>query len=355
MHLQIARQLRDHLAKHPFGFPVSKGEQELEMLNLLFTESEAHLALHMNHKEETAVDIAKRLGKSLDETAGLLDSMARKGAIYKKDNHYSLVGYVPGMYEFQVEALDDNLAKLYDDLGAINAPSFFGAHTPPFRTIPVEKTLPMNIEIAPFERASDILKSASAIALTDCACRKKKGLLKKPCDKPQDDICIVLNGFADFYVENGIARKVNIDEAMKAITRAEDAGLVRQVTNVRDNPEYMCQCCRCCCGIMRAFSLLEYPTALVKSNYKPVFDLELCAECGECSKICPTGAIKMKNRRPVHNIDKCIGCGLCANECASGAIALQRKPSAEYVVPPMDVEELMTITAYETGRTSWYK
>jgi len=355
MHLEIARQLRDHLAKHPFGFPMSKDELELEMLNHLFTKDEAELALNLKPKEDPPDEIAKRLGRPLNEIADLLESMARKGAIYKRTNRYSLVGYVPGMYEFQLKVLNEDLAKLYYALGAINAPQFFGAHTPAFRTVPVQKALPIDVETAPFERASDILKSADSIALADCLCRKKKGLLKKPCDRPRDEICIVLNGFADFYVENDLARKVTTDEALKAIERAENSGLVRQVTNVRNDPELMCQCCRCCCGIIRAFSVLEIPTALVKSNYVPMINLELCTGCEECAKICPTGAMHMEKDQPVRNHDQCIGCGLCALECAPKAITLQKKPSSEYVVPPVDLEELMTITAYETGRTYWYK
>lgn len=355
MRIEIARQLRDHLAKHPVGFPVSKDELELEMINRLFTEDEAKLAINLTHREETADEIAGRVGQPRSEVAKLLESMAHKGAIYKNINRFSLAGYAVGMYEFQINDLDEDTAKLYDALGNINYTNLFGSHTPPFRTLPVEKTLPVNIEIAPFERASEILKQASCIALTDCECRKKKGLLKKGCSHPKDEMCIILNGYANFYIENNIGRKVTVDEALKAIQRGEDAGLVRQVTNVRNDYQVMCQCCICCCGILRTFAIMEQPNATVKSNYMPVIDLELCVQCEECAKACPTGALKMENDQPVHNEAKCIGCGVCVNACASGAITLHRKPSTQYIVPPADVEELYTATAYESGRTAWYK
>ena len=355
MHLEILRKLRSHLEQHPWSFPATDDELELKVLDHLFTDDQAALAMVMTAKGESAEDIAKRYGKSVKEVVDILETMAKKGAIYKEKNRYSLAAYAPGIYEFQVKALNEDMAALYDAIGAKSAPKFYSNKTAFSRTIPVESALPNNIEIAPFERASEIIKTSETIALADCVCRTKKGLLKKPCSRPRDEICIILNGWADFYIENDLARKVTVDEALKAIKRGYDAGLVHQASNYRNSPIFMCQCCSCCCGIMKSFTILDLPTALVKSNYTPVIDRETCTDCGACIKICPTGSLSLTESHLVWDPKRCIGCGLCTRECPTEAITLKKKSPAEITVPPVDLDELLTIVAHETGRTYWYK
>jgi len=52
----------------------------------------------------------------------------------------------------------------------------------------------------------------------------------------------------------------------------------------------------------------------------PVLKQELCQNCAECEKICPTGAIKLN---PLSiDMGKCIFCGDCENICTDGAIKL---------------------------------
>lgn len=51
---------------------------------------------------------------------------------------------------------------------------------------------------------------------------------------------------------------------------------------------------------------------------------EKCTLCGECVKICPTGAHKIDPRTGKHTIDreKCIVCGKCADECLTSTLKL---------------------------------
>lgn len=52
----------------------------------------------------------------------------------------------------------------------------------------------------------------------------------------------------------------------------------------------------------------------------PILKQELCKNCAECEKICPTGAIKLN---PLSiDMGKCIFCGDCENICANNVIKL---------------------------------
>jgi len=56
---------------------------------------------------------------------------------------------------------------------------------------------------------------------------------------------------------------------------------------------------------------------------QPVWDKNLCVNCGLCMNNCPNNAITVKDKIYTSDDDKCIGCGICAAVCPKQAWSMQ--------------------------------
>ncbi len=56
----------------------------------------------------------------------------------------------------------------------------------------------------------------------------------------------------------------------------------------------------------------------------PAFYRQTCSGCGECSRVCPPGAIRMENKRPRVDLDRCIRCFCCQELCPEKAVKINR-------------------------------
>jgi len=360
MHAEIYHRLSRHLHLHPLGFPDTTTGVGLGVLEKLFTEEEAALAVELTPRAQTVEALAKRLGRELPDLLLLLDEMVRKGLILrvseKGQGHYMMVPFMPGIWEFQVKTIDKELAEKFEEFLPELQKEIFTAEPPMLRVVPLEKVISIDIGIEPYERASHLVAQAGEkgkIGLMDCLCRKERKLLGKGCDRPRDEVCLTFSPVAEQYIEQNLAREVKVEEALKALGRGAQAGLVHSTVNLQNNPTLMCQCCSCCCPVLGSMYGLKFPQAMAKSNFTPAIDQEYCNGCAACEQACPMDALHLPDEKAAVDRERCIGCGLCALECPTGAISLKRKQ--ETTIPPVSWLGLMTSLAREKGRTYFYK
>jgi len=343
--MNVYEKLRQMLDKHPAGAPQSAAF--MEILETLFTPEEAAVALGMGFAMRTAERVAEESGVPLAETMERLESMADKGIVFSREHEgkriYALLPTIPGLFEFPFmkgggTPLHDKLGKLWEEyhreaLGN----EFAGSETPLARVIPLQNAVDTRTEVLPYEVVSSMLDKCETFALAQCACRVSLG----KCDKPRD-VCLVFGRAGRFLIERGFAKELSREETNTVIKRAEDAGLVHTTNNSRDQLNFLCNCCPCCCTILRGLTELENPRAFAVSRWKAEVDTELCSGCGVCEdERCPVGAIKVTDGLATVDDERCIGCGLCVSTCDTEAVSMvlrERPPAAPETVRDMGIQ-----------------
>ena len=349
----IYRRLQEQLDQYSLGFPATDSGIELKILREMFNDRDAAMFGSLTAQLETPESVAMRLMRPVEDVAEQLENMAQKGLLFRRRQgdsvQYSAIPFIHGLVEFQINRLDKKMVKLvgryikekFKDDMARNTKSFL-------RTIPVQQSVPVKHHVAAYEDARDMLKSAELIVVTDCACRRQSALLGMDCGKPVE-VCFMFGPMGQYYIDNGLGRRVEINEAIEILTKAQEAGLVTQPASAQ-RPFTMCSCCSDCCGFLRAINKHPKPAELVLSNYVATVNQEKCSGCETCIGRCPMHALSMTEGGISEiNADRCIGCGLCVTTCPEEAIALIPKSSEERREPPRDTREQMIRLAQERG------
>ncbi|MBW1782042.1 MAG: 4Fe-4S binding protein [Deltaproteobacteria bacterium] len=345
----IYRRLQKRLDHYSLGFPATESGVEIEILKELFSEEDATMFLHLTPKPETPEDVAQRMDRPLEAVAAQLNDMSERGLLFRLRKgdvvKYGAIPFVHGLFEFQVSRLDQRLAELverYMDEG------FHGAITRGaaafLRPVPIQRTIKVLHNVAPYEDASEILRKANKVVVTDCICRKQKQLVGQGCDKPLE-VCFMFGSMGQYYVDRGMGREVSADEAVRILTEAQEAGLVTQPATAQ-NPGGMCNCCGDCCGVLSSLKRHPKPAEMVFSNYFVVVDPDACTGCETCLDRCQMDAIHMNGDGSAQiNRDRCIGCGLCVAACPEEALTLTSRPDHERLTPPLTGFEQMAFMA----------
>ena len=134
------------------------------------------------------------------------------------------------------------------------------------------------------------------------------------------------------------ARIISRDEALRILDAVEKEGLVHATYNVREDFMFVCNCCSCCCGLLRGLNEFQAPYVIAHSNFIAGIDTSNCVNCGLCAtERCPTKAINSINGVYAVSKERCIGCGACATSCPTGSIKLLRRPKSEQLIPSKDI------------------
>ena len=72
-----------------------------------------------------------------------------------------------------------------------------------------------------YERASEVIRTATHLGIGLCYCRHKMEHVGRACDAPQD-ICMTFNGSAASLIRHGHARRVDVAEGLDLLQQAHE-------------------------------------------------------------------------------------------------------------------------------------
>ncbi len=338
MDKSLLKELCDNLNVRGGSLPALQIPEMFELLEELFTEEEAKVACKMPPIAVPLRDLSENLSRPEGDISPLLESMADKAVVITRKKEgvvlYKLLPIIPGILEFQFRRggetdRDRRMARVlraYADAAEAHIRKIMPIPedvTPFMRVIPIERTIKAGQQVYTFEQLSRYIESAGAISVGHCYCHHEAYLLgKETCDAPEYR-CMSFGPGALFTSERGIARLITKEEALEILKECEEKGLVHMSSNTSKYLEYLCNCCKCHCGILNNLNKLGKPIWGASSDYLAQVGDEVCEGCGTCEEICPMKAVSMKEEGAAE-VDKnrCIGCGVCAGHCPSNAISM---------------------------------
>lgn len=347
---QTYRKLQRYLDSLPIDYPETRSGVEIRILKHLFTPQEAEIALKLKLIPQEAKSLYrpfKKKGWTFEQFSNYLLAMGKKGAIMwiqNEDgtNFFGIAPLAAGFYDFQINKLTKEFAEdfeQYCDEGFISAMLENGILQ--MRTVPVEKSIPMEYKISNFDEIKEIIKkNTKVINLGPCICRQSKNIQGKGCDHPIET-CMAIGPNPRFPLQLG--RVITNEEALEVLQKSQEIGMVICPSNSQW-PFLICSCCGCSCMFLENLKKYEDPARFVNSNYYITLNQEACKGCGECVSSCHMDAIKISDYGISEtNLGYCIGCGVCIPKCPENARSLKKKEKE--MIPPKNYTELYQIIA----------
>jgi ferredoxin len=362
-------RLTERLNRFPQGAPPS--ESLFQILKLLFSEREAALVADLPIRPFTAAEAARRWKTGEAEARAVLEALASRAILVdwpgRDGTEYVLPPPMAGFFEFSLMRVRSDLdqqalAELFyqylnveeDFVRAL----FAGGETQLGRAFVHEPALSEEnaLHVLDYERASEVVRTASHRAIGRCYCRHKMEHVGRACDAPQD-ICMTFNTSAQALVRHGHARAVDVAEGLDLLQQARDRGLVQFGENAREGVNFICNCCGCCCEALIAARRFAAAHPIHTTPFLPVVAAEACSGCERCVRACPVEALSAVSandpRRPKRTVarldeDRCLGCGVCVPACREGALAL--KARARRRLTPLNSAHRAVLMAVERGK-----
>ena len=360
--------LVERLNRLPQGAPPS--DTLYGILELLFSEKEAELVAQLPIRPFTAEHAARRWQMNLVDTQKVLDGLADRAILLDMQGPDGQVSYVlpppmAGFFEFSMMRLRGDidqklLAELfyqYINVEEDFITALFMSDTRLGRAFVNEEALPLDrtLEVMGYERASEVMRSASHRSVGICYCRHKMMHMDRACDAPLD-ICMTFNNTGATLARHGYAREIDVAEGLDLLQEARDRGLVQFGENVQQGVNFICNCCGCCCEAMIAARRVGFTNAVQTTNYLPAVDESRCNGCGKCVTACPVEAMALVSTNDPHHpklrkarVDTalCLGCGVCVRACTREGLRLEERP--QRVITPVDSVHRTVLMAIERG------
>jgi formate hydrogenlyase subunit 6/NADH:ubiquinone oxidoreductase subunit I len=361
--------LVERLNRFPQGAPPS--DLLNKILKILFSDNDARLVSLLPIKPFTAKKASRIWNLDLNETRKILDKLAGRALLvdveYHGTSYYSLPPPMAGFFEFSLMRVRDDidqraLSELFyqylnveeDFIRAL----FANGETQLGRVFVNEPVLSGEnaLHVLDYERATEVIKTASHIGVGMCYCRHKMEHLGRACDATMD-ICMTFNASAESLTKHGHARSIDAAECLDLLQRAYEENLVQFGENVRDRVNFICNCCGCCCEAMIAARRFAIFKPVHTTNFIPEILDGKCTGCGSCVNACPVEAMALVSaNHPHHPLRKkslldetvCLGCGICVRSCPEKCILLRSR--AKRVITPLNGVHKAVMMAIERGK-----
>ncbi len=361
--------LSDRLNRFPQG--ASPTALLFEILKILFSEKEAELVSLLPIRPFTAEKAGRIWKMDAKSTQKVLDVLAERAILVDIEQNgettYILPPPMAGFFEFSMMRVRDDidqkvLSELFYEYMNVEEDFIRDLFTPGEtqvgRAFVHEPALSTQnaLHVLDYERASEVISSATHRGVGMCYCRHKMGHLDRACDAPME-ICMTFNNTAASLIRHGHAREVEVEEGLDLLQQAYEHNLVQFGENVRENVAFICNCCGCCCEAMIAARRFAILNPVHTTNFLPEIEEEKCNGCGKCLSVCPVEAMTLvsandpnrpKLKKARLNEDLCLGCGVCVRTCPVEGIHLKSRPSR--VITPLDGSHRVVMMAIERGK-----
>jgi NAD-dependent dihydropyrimidine dehydrogenase PreA subunit len=362
--------LADRLNRFPQGAPPT--DLLFAILALLFSEREASLVAQLPIRPFTVETAARRWKVTGAEARATLDALADRSILVDLEDDggrrtYVLPPPMAGFFEFSMMRLRGDLdqkllAELFHQYLNVEEEFiralFLDGETQLGRVFVDERRVPaeLSLHVLDYERASEVVRDASCIGVGLCYCRHKMQHVGRACDAPLD-VCMTFNSTAASLVRHGAARKVEAAECLDLLAQARGRRLVQFGENVRQQVNFICNCCGCCCEALIAARRFGFLHPVHTTNYVAAIDRERCSGCGKCVDACPVEAMSLisandpvKRKRKTARLEEelCLGCGVCVGACDRGGLQLRERD--ERVITPLNSIHKAVVMAIERGK-----
>ena len=362
------QKLTERINRFPQGAPPT--ELLFRILEVLFTPAEAELVALLPIKPFTAAAAARLWKKPETEARNLLEALASRGMMLDIETRQGQTFVMPppmaGFFEFSMMRVGNQydqklLAELFYQYLNVEedfVKALFATETQIGRAFVNERALPPEntLHVLDYERASQVVETASHIGIGTCYCRHKLSHFGRNCEAPME-ICMTFNSTAGSLIKHGIARRVDKAECRDLLAQARDRNLVQFGENVRERVSFICNCCGCCCEAMLAAKRFAILQPVSTTNFLPSIAGDKCSGCMKCADVCPVEAMGMvsagdprhhKRKKAKVNEEICLGCGVCERVCAKQAIALKQRTLR--VLTPVNNAHRAVLMAIERGK-----
>jgi Pyruvate/2-oxoacid:ferredoxin oxidoreductase delta subunit len=360
MESQVYKDMLDVMTKRGGPYAGMDIREFYQLVQELFTPEEADFNNALSRNPVTAAEIAKQKGKSEAEAMALLEGMANKGLcvsfLSEGKSYYQGAAFMPGIFEFQfmggrATERDKRIARLihaykkaYNALKGEQRISF-----PLTRVISVDRKISMRNAVHTYDQVATYINKYDPICVGSCYCRHAATLRGEDVHCMPIEVCMWFGRSGEFAAERLGGRRVSKEEAMDILDKAEEAGLVHMSRNTTEEIEFLCNCDRWNCEVIKGVLKQPKPGLVFNSGFQPHFEAERCNACEVCVDRCPPGALKMGQESvPVVNLDRCFGCAVCAAGCEQEAIVMEAKTG--FPEPPKTTKDLVTALRASAAR-----